>query len=116
MSNNSSKLATEMLLEQVSKLEDENNTLKLRIKELEERLSKKSGIISPEELICIEQINHIKSKNRELTLDEVKRLDLLVKNLRLIRDESTENITSNSGNDFTEEQLNAIALLLAKGE
>lgn len=47
--------------------------------------------LTPEEKICIEQINRLEevSSQRALILDEVKRLDLLVKNLKLIREEST---------------------------
>lgn len=47
--------------------------------------------LTPEESICIQQIDRLEkiSIERALTLDEVKRLDLLVKNLKLIREEST---------------------------
>lgn len=49
--------------------------------------------ISDEELICVTQISKLKKKAMEgdLTVDEVKMFDTLVKNLRLIRGESTEN-------------------------
>jgi hypothetical protein len=52
----------------------------------------------PEEIICIEQIErlHKLSNERALVLDEVKRLDLLVKNLKLIREESTIIVNQNS--------------------
>lgn len=47
--------------------------------------------LDPAEVVCIQQIDRLEkmSTERALTLDEVKRLDLLVKNLKLIREEST---------------------------
>jgi len=67
--------------------------------------------ITPEEMICIEQINGLRSKssNRELSLDEVKRLDLLVKNLRLIREQSTQVINTKEYTNVKEADLVAIA-------
>lgn len=67
--------------------------------------------ISTEEMICIEQINVLrgKSANRELSLDEVKRLDLLVKNLRLIREKSTQVINTREYTHVKEAELVAIA-------
>ena len=70
----------------------ENKRLQERAAHLEQVMKQVSTLdngvvskISPEEMICIEQINifHNRSAERELTLDEVKRLDLLIKNLRL---------------------------------
>ncbi|MDW8347318.1 MAG: hypothetical protein RML94_10205 [Bacteroidia bacterium] len=80
--------SNEKLLEIVLK---ENAALKERIKCLEEIISN-THRISSEELICMEQIEQLKfaSSKRELTLEEVKKLDLLVKNLRLIREQSTQ--------------------------
>lgn len=67
--------------------------------------------ISAEEMICIEQIEVLKSKSngRELSLDEVKRLDLLIKNLRLIREQSTQVIETKDYSDVLEDDLVAIA-------
>ncbi len=86
--------------ELIEKLQKENNILKEKTNHLEQLLQSKARPnilpISDEEIICIEQINILKSKssNRELSLDEVKRLDLLIKNLRLLREQSTQVIDS----------------------
>lgn len=63
-----------------------------------------------EEFICIEQIKILKdrSRTRELDINDVKKLDLLIKNLRLIRSQPTENLTTNY-RDVSEEELLAIA-------
>lgn len=44
-------------------------------------------IITPEEAICEKQISLLQERGmtKELTLEEVKRLDLLIKNLRLVQ-------------------------------
>lgn len=91
--------------------------LSKEIKVLTERLAKYEAVplfkihLTPEELICIEQINILKSKSsdRELSLDECKRLDILVKNLRLIRDESIETIDATNHSSIDEAALVAIA-------
>jgi hypothetical protein len=74
----------------------------------------KSNIVSEitqEEMICIEQIDILKNRSsqRELTTDEVKRLDLLIKNLKLLRQESTVIMSSKSYRTLPEEDLLAIA-------
>ena len=65
--------------------------------------------LTPEEEICIIQIERLQklSNERALVLDEVKRLDLLVKNLKLIREESTIILNKNS-DTLKEEDLVAI--------
>lgn len=100
----------------VSRLETENAMLKEKIAMLEKSLSEQSASkilgldVAPEELICLEQIKLIEntSRSRELTLDEVKKLDLLIKNLRLIKNQSTENLNP-SYRDVSEAELVAIA-------
>ena len=78
----------------------ENRFLKEKLFSLEQMLQTQviaqSMPLSEEEIICIDQISVLKSKSssRELSLDEVKRLDLLIKNLRLIRQQSTQVIES----------------------
>lgn len=107
----------------IQTLIDQNNSLREKIDHLESLLmstpSRAVRIeITPEEAICIEQIEVLRSKSasRELSLDEVKRLDLLVKNLRLIREESTEVINTTSySNDISEEALVAIATSRREG-
>lgn len=95
----------------------ENRALKEKNEQLEtilNQLADKKNVvmnISAEELICIEQIQILRSKsaNRELDLDEVKRLDILIKNLRLIRDQSTQAIDTVGYRDVSEAELVAIA-------
>lgn len=67
--------------------------------------------VSSEEIICLEQIEILRgrSNNRELSLDEVKRLDILIKNLRLIREQATQVISSGDYSDVEEADLVAIA-------
>ena len=86
----------------------ENNRLK------EELLSKGSIFskeVTPEQIICIEQIKILQqqSKNRELALDEVKKFDILNKSLRLIRNQATENVNP-TYRDVSEDDLLKIAL------
>lgn len=78
----------ERLHREVQRLEDKNKHLEKLL------VTKSNGLVmqlTPEETICIQQISFIEeqSMKRALTLEEVKRLDLLVKNLKLIREEST---------------------------
>lgn len=65
--------------------------------------------LTPEEIICLQQIRKLEnsSNQRELTLEEVKRLDLLVKNLKLIREESTI-VVNNRTDNLKESDLVAI--------
>jgi hypothetical protein len=101
----------------IEKLLIENKRQQERVAHLEQlikSLQSTEGVVqrlTPEELICIEQINilHNRSSQRELTLEEVKRLDLLVKNLRLIRELSTQVLDYTGPREVTEEDLVAIA-------
>ena len=65
---------------------------------------------SDEEMLCIEQIKILKDKSssRELDVNDVKKLDLLIKNLRLIRSQPTDTIDVNNKN-VSEEDLIAAA-------
>lgn len=93
-------------------LQDENDMLRARLVQLEASQKKLPTLrVSAEENICMEQIHILKinSSNRELSLDEVKRLDLLVKNLRLIREQSTQVINTGDLGDIEEAALVAIA-------
>lgn len=93
----------------IRRLQKENELLKKKIEELESLARYSKAIpLSPEELICIEQIELLRqaSLKRDLTLEEVKKLDLLVKNLRLIREQATQVLV-----DITKENLNEQELL-----
>ena len=56
------------------------------------------GTTQDEEFICVEQIKILKerSTSRELDINDVKKLDLLIKNLRLLRSQPTSNVENNS--------------------
>jgi hypothetical protein len=79
----------------IEKYEKELKFLKEKNKNLETLLLSRSNFtaepLTPEESICIDQISRLEvlSRERQLTLEEVKRFDLLVKNLKIIREEST---------------------------
>jgi len=108
---------TEKQLVTITKLQEENNFLKQKLGHLERMLVELEqrkvsfNSMQDEELICIEQIQVLKQKSssRELSLDEAKRLDLFIKNLRLIREQSTEVINSADYRDLGEEALVRIA-------
>lgn len=92
----------------------ELEVLRLKNRQLETMLSSKIDMateISSEEIICIQQIEMLESSSaqRQLTLDEVKRLDLLVKNLKLIREQSTIVVNSNPAEKLAEADLVALA-------
>lgn len=100
-------------IEFIDNLKSENRELKIKVKQLEEMLmsTRESLIIniSPEEQICIKQIDSLNkiSNERDLTLEEVKKLDFLVKNLKLIRKEAN-NIVEMNAKDVTPDDLLAI--------
>lgn len=84
-------------------LQKENHQLKEEIDHLKQLLASSSPLItSPtvkitvptEQLICEIQINMLqdKAKDRELTLEETKRLEILIKSLYLIKDKAQEEI------------------------
>lgn len=96
----------------IKKLKNENELLKKKIAELESIVRYSKAIpLSPEELICIEQIELLRqaSLKRDLTLEEVKKLDLLVKNLRLIREQATQVVDVLKEGTIDEQQLLSIA-------
>ena len=76
----------------IAKQKEQIDYLENKISQMKSFVTLNSTPVSNEELICIEQISLIKTKSmsRELSLDEVKRLDILIKNLRLIREQSTD--------------------------
>lgn len=74
----------------IEKLKQENALLKKKLKKFDAKTN--ISKIPVEELICIQEINALYeiSTKRDLTLEEVRKLDLLIKNLRLIREQSTQ--------------------------
>lgn len=107
-------LAIEFKAELLTTLERENSDLKKQVEQLKNQLTQQvlGNQITPEELVCIEQIRILQNRSaqRELSLEEVKKLDLLVKNIRLIREQVTENPTTPKWREvFPEADLVAIA-------
>jgi hypothetical protein len=96
----------------IEKLKAENEELKAQLAALQQnKLAKVNGRVSTEELICIEQIELLRSKSlgRELTLEEAKKLDLFVKNLRLAREQATQVIDTVDYQTLSQEELENIA-------
>jgi hypothetical protein len=98
----------------IETLISENNFLKEKNQHLEKMLQtqmQNAMRLSPEEMICLEQIDRLKSKSkdRELTLEEAKKLDILVRNLKLIREESTIVVSHSDPSGIKESELVAIA-------
>lgn len=99
----------EQLCKQIEVLKEKNTHLENVLKQVV-----RPGLVadvSQEELICIEQIDIIKNRSsqRELTTDEVKKLDLLIKNLKLLRQESTVIMSKSSYRALPEDELLSIA-------
>lgn len=102
----------QQLLESLIK---QNEQLKLQLSQANDIIKQLGQPLSlnkenEEELICIEQINILKQRSaqRELDINEVKKLDLLIKNIRLIRSQPTDNIKTDY-KDVSEVELVAIA-------
>lgn len=97
----------------IEALREENEFLQKEIQKLRVEKRTSNGLLNipAEEIICLEQIEILGSKSalRELSLDEVKRLDLLVKNLKLIRDKTDDAIDIPNLEKIGEDNLVAIA-------
>lgn len=102
----------EMYMRQAANLQEQLNHANDMIKNMGSTLTIKIDN-NDEELICIEQISILKERSKKLELDinDVKKLDLLIKNLRLIREQSTSKVDT-AMRDVTEVDL----LAIAKGE
>ncbi len=77
------------LQERLSDSERENRSLR---KSLDQYNGSFQIDVTPEEIIVIEQIDYLQkaSAQRALTIEEVKKLDLLIKNLNLIKSQPTQ--------------------------
>lgn len=80
-----------MLMDEIDNLKNEITKLKVLLKEA--GVETGPEIISDEELICIKEISRLRKKSEgdegQLSSSDIKDLDLLVKNLKLIRGENT---------------------------
>jgi uncharacterized protein YoxC len=78
---------------------------------IKKETSKLSTAVSPEEEIAEVQLERLRqsAKNRILTLEETRMFDLLVKNKRLVLDESTINVGKNQYRDVADVDLLKLA-------
>ncbi len=98
------------LKQEIELVKQENDHLKQLLSSVPKGAIIHSNPMDDEELICIEQIKKLKeqSRNRELTLDEVKKLDLLHKNLKIKRDNSIIDIKPTKQKSLSSDKLLAI--------
>lgn len=105
-------------IEFIDKLKAENAMLRQKVQQLEQALTYSGESLmlktSPEEQICIKQIDSLNriSMERDLNLEEIKKFDFLVKNLKLIRKEANSIVEMNA-KDVTPEELLS---LISEGE
>lgn len=82
-----------ILKDKILKLESENQRMRQVILEndLEEEIEGLDSI-SEEEYICVKGINHLKKlfENGTFTKDDTQQLDILIKNVRMIRGQSSK--------------------------
>ena len=97
------------LRNEIEKLKNEVLKYKILLNEIDSEAN--PDIVSDEEVICIEQIRKLRenSGKRQLTTDEVKKLDILHKNLKLARGQGTRVGSKNQAGKMTAEQLANIA-------
>jgi hypothetical protein len=101
---------------EIQKLKDENKKLRNEITKLKiliKDLDPDADVseISDQEAIAVEQLKKIKeySSKRDLTTDEIKAYDVLVKNLRLIRGENSRSASDKNTKGLSKKDLEAIA-------
>lgn len=96
------------LEEEVSNLKKEIDKYRVLLKDLDPDADVSD--ISDEEIIIVQQISKLKaySSQRELTNDEVKNLDLYVKNLRLIRGLNNRDKSAGKAKNLSKEELESI--------
>lgn len=102
----------------VERLSKENSALRAEVAHLKDLLTATAPLLTkdvkievPKEQAACEiqlQMLHEKSKTRELTLEETKRLEILIKSLYLIKDKST-GITIDNSSSLSVDSLTEIA-------
>ena len=109
---------TKVLYKSIEKYQKENDALRKEVGHLKELLTMTAPLISKEikievpkeQAACEIQLVmlHKKSQDRELTLEETKRLEILIKSLYLIKDKAT-GIQVTGADDISIEQLTKAA-------
>lgn len=100
------------LRNEIEKLKNEVIKYKILLNEVDNEAS--PSFVSDEEVICVEQIRKLKNESakRDLSTDEVKKLDILHKNLKLARGQGIRVGAKNQAG-----QLSAVDLAkIAKGD
>ena len=94
---------------EIEKLKNELIKYKILLNEIDSEAN--PDIVTDEEAICVEQIRKIKenSSKRQLSTDEVKKLDILHKNLKLARGQDTRIAARNQAGKMTAAELANIA-------
>lgn len=95
-------------LEQIKHLE---SLISQTVPVLKKESSKLIAAVAPEEEIAAMQLERLRqaAQSRSLTLEEIRAYDLLVKNKRLVLDESTINLGKNQYRDVTDADLLKLA-------
>lgn len=97
------------LKDEIRKLKNMVTKYQVLLKEVDENAD--PSMVSDEEAICIQEIAALKklSDKGGLTLDDIKALDILHKNLKLARGESTRLKQGSRSKKATDEELEEIA-------
>jgi hypothetical protein len=100
---------TVALKNEIERLTNEVIKYKILLNEIDSEAN--PDIISDEEAICVEQIRNLKveSTKRHLSTDEVKKLDILHKNLKLARGEGSRVGAKSTASKMSAEELKKIA-------
>jgi hypothetical protein len=118
--NKAAMLTIDKLLKDANQKSEEIKHLQSLIAQAVPVIKKESQMISvstsPEEEIAQIQLERLRqaAKTRILTLEETRMFDLLVKNKRLVLDESTINLGKNQYRDVADSDLLKIAASQAK--
>ena len=89
-----------ILSHRIIELENENNKLKQVVSLYEEEEKQRQRVVPTEEIICIEEIDTLRNKQKEqgLELNDVKMLDILIRNLYALRGTKLQQNNKNSKN------------------
>lgn len=105
----SSEFEIVALKNEIKKLRNEITKYKILLNEVDSDAN--PDIITDEEAICVEQIRRIKENSsvRQLSTDEVKKLDILHKNLKLARGQDSRISSKNLADSMSATDLANIA-------